>query len=313
MQATGRFAACAAAAILLTASAAAQVRTAYPEKRGLSLDQFPRTIKLADNVYGYEEIRQPGFTTVSLFVVGGDGVLIADGQGSPAATQAMLDTIKTITPKPVKWYVVGSDHGDHTAGNSVLPKDIIYVIHRNSLAQMQRDAANPNRPAGAPPVVVPPAAMSGEAQTIDIGGMEVRALFLGRAHTGGDLMVYLPAPKILFMSEAFLNRVFPAMRSAYPTEWVATIDKALALDVDRYVPGHGFIEEPKASREELIEFQKALKAVNAEVKRLHDRGLSADAAIAEANWGPYAEWFLRDQQAPIAVRKVYEELDGKLK
>ena len=178
---------------------------------------------------------------------------------------------------------------------------------------MQRDAANPNRQPNAPPVIVPRAAMSGASQTIDVGGIEARAMFLGRAHTGGDLMVYLPRQKILFMSEAYLNRVFPAMRSAYPSEWVATIDKALAMDVDRYVPGHGFIEEPKVSREELVEFQKALKAVNAEVKRLHDQGLSADAAIAQANWGPYSDWFLRDQQAPIAVRKVYEELDGNLK
>ena len=67
----------------------------------------------------------------------------------------------------------------------------------------------------------------------------------------------LPKQRLLFMSEAYLNRVFPAMRSAYPTEWVATIDQALAMDVDRFVPGHGFIEEPKASREELVAFQKA--------------------------------------------------------
>ncbi len=140
-----------------------------------------------------------------------------------------------------------------------------------------------------------------------------QALFLGRAHTGGDLMVYLPKQKILFMSEAYLNRVFPAMRSAYPTEWVSVIDKALAMDVDRYVPGHGFIEEPKASREELVEFRKSLQAVIAEVTRLHKLGLSADDAVKQANWGPYTDWFLRDQQAPIAVRKVYEELDGKLK
>ncbi len=52
--------------------------------------------------YGYEEIRQPGFTTVSLFVVGNDGVLIADGQGSPAATQTMLNHIAKVTSKPVK-------------------------------------------------------------------------------------------------------------------------------------------------------------------------------------------------------------------
>jgi glyoxylase-like metal-dependent hydrolase (beta-lactamase superfamily II) len=295
------------------APAGAQVRTAYPEKRGLALGQFPRTIKLADNVYGYEDIRQPGFTTVSLFVVGDKGVLIADGQGSPQATEKLMRAIKAVTPRPVKWYVVGSDHGDHTAGNSVLPADVTYIVHPNSLAQMQRDAANPNRQAGAPPVVVPPAAMAGASQTIDVGGIEVQALFLGRAHTGGDLMVYLPRQKILFMSEAYLNRVFPAMRSAYPSEWVAVIDRALAMDVNRYVPGHGFIEEAGASREELIEFQNAVKAVIQEVTRLQKLGLPGETAIAQANWGPYTDWFLREQQAPIAVRRIYEELEGKLK
>lgn len=115
------------------------------------------------------------------------------------------------------------------------------------------------------------------------------------------------------MSEVYLNRVFPAMRSAYPTEWVSVVDKALKLEVDRFVPGHGFIEEPKASREELIEYQKALRAVVAEVNRLHKLGLSADDAARQANWGVYKEWFLVDQQGPIAVRKVYEEIEGKLK
>jgi len=301
------------AGLAVAGPAAAQVRTAYPDKRGVALSQFPRTIKLAENVYGYEEIRQPGFTTVSLFVVGADGVLLADGQGSVAATQTLVDAIRAVTPKPIRWYVVGSDHGDHTAGNSVLPKDVRYIIHPNSLAQMRRDAARPGRSASAPPVVVPPVAMAGDSETIDVGGIEVRVLFLGRAHTGGDLMVHLPTQRLLFMSEAYLNRVFPAMRSAYPSEWVRVIDRALALDVDRFVPGHGFIEEPRTSREELVEFRKALQFVIAEVTALKGRGLSVEDAERQANWGPYGEWFLRDQQAPVAIRKVYEELEGRLK
>jgi glyoxylase-like metal-dependent hydrolase (beta-lactamase superfamily II) len=294
-------------------SASAQVRTAFPDKRGFKLTDFPRVVKLATNVYGYEDIRQPGFTTVTMFVVGSDGVLIADGQGSPAATQKLLDEIRKITPKPVKWYIVGSDHGDHTAGNSVLPKDITYVVSKNSRAQLERDAANPNRQPNAPAVIVPPQAMASDKETMNIGGIEVQAIFAGRAHTGGDLLVYLPKEKILFMSEVFLNRVFPAMRSAYPTEWLTVIDKALKMDVQRFVPGHGFIEEPAASREELIEYRKALHFVIDEVYRLHKAGLSADDAIKQANWGPYTDWYLRDQQAPIAVRKVYEEIEGKLK
>jgi cyclase len=283
--------------LFLSVPSAAQVRTAYPEKRGFKLTDFPRTIKLAENVYGYEDIRQPGFTTVSLFVVGNDGVLIADGQGSPEATKKMLGEIAKVTTKPIKWYIVGSDHGDHTAGNSVLPAGITYIVSPASKAQMKSPAP----------------AMTGDKEVVNVGGIEVQALYLGRAHTGGDLLVYLPKQKILFMSEAYLNRVFPAMRSAYPTEWVAVIDKALKMDVERFVPGHGFIEEPKASREELIEYQRAMRAVIAEVNRLHKLGLSAEDAAKQANWGPYKEWFLVEQQGPIAVRKIYEEIEGKLK
>lgn len=279
------------------ATSAAQVRTADPIKRGLSRAEFPRTVKIADGVYGYEDFHSAGMTTVTMFVVGADGVLIADGQGSPAATQKLLDAIAKVTPKPVKWYVVGSDHGDHTAGNAVLPKDITFIVSKASKAQMKLDAP----------------AMSGDTQVINVGGIEVQAVYAGRAHTGGDLLVYLPKQRILFMSEVYLNRVFPAMRSAYPTEWVGVIDKALAMDVDRFIPGHGFIEEAKVSREELVEYQKALRAVIAEVNRLHKLGLTAEDAAKQANWGPYKEWFLAEQQGPIAVRKVFEEIAGKLK
>ena len=302
-----------ALACLGVATVNAQVRTAFPEKRGLKPTDFPRTIELADNIYGYEDLRNPGFTTVSLFVVGADGVLIADGQGSPDATRRMLGEIAKVTAKPIKWYIVGSDHGDHTAGNSVLPKDITYIVSKASKAQMERDAANPNRQPTAPPVVVPPSAMTTDRQAVNVGGIEVQAVYAGRAHTGGDLLVYLPQQKILFMSEVYLNRVFPAMRSAYPTEWVSVIDKALTMDVTRFVPGHGFIEEPQASRQELVEYRNAMRAVIAEVTRLHMMGLSADAAAKQANWGPYREWFLVEQQGPIAVRKIYEEIEGKLK
>ncbi len=314
---------------LVAAPLAAQPRTAFPEQRGFKRTDFPRLVTLAENVYGYEEIREPGFTTVSLIVVGADGVLLADGQGSPAATQTLLDKIKTITPKPLKWYVVGSEHGDHTAGNSVLPRDVTYIVHPTSRAQLERDAATvmgQNLKAAAeamtkggppptprPPVIVPPAAMSGDRQTVDLGGLEVQVLFLGRAHTGGDLHVYLPKQRLLFMSEAFLNRVFPAMRSAYPTEWVKTIDRALAMDVDRFVPGHGFIEGPPASREELQAFQRALSYVIEETRRLHRLNLSPDDALAQAKWGEYAQWMLADQQGIVAIRKIYEELEGKLK
>jgi len=293
--------------------AMAQVRTGYPEERGLKPTDFPRVIKLADSVYGYEDLRAPGFTTVSFFVVGGDGVLLADGQESPAAMQRLLGTIAKITPKPIKWYVVGSDHADHTGGNSLLPHDVRYIVHPTSKWQLERDAVAAANNPSIYPVIVPPEAMRSDHETIDIGGRKVEVMFLGRAHTGGDLMVYLPSDKILFMSEVYFNRVFPAMRAAYPTEWLHVIDEALQMDVQRYVPAHGFIEEAGISRVQLVEFRGAVDYVAAEARRLHDLGLSPEEALKQANWGSYGSWMLADSQRLIAIKRVFSELNGDLR
>lgn len=302
------------ALLALPAIAAAQPRTADPAARGFQDSDFPRVVKIAENVYGWEDFHPSPdrMTTVSMFVVTSDGVLLADGQASPEKTQKLLDGIRKVTDKPLKYYIVCSDHGDHTGGNSVLPEGVTILAHPASKAVLERMASAPNRRADAPRVVMPTDVMAGDSKTITMGGTEVRILFLGRAHTGGDLSVYLPTQKILFMSEAFLNRVFPAMRSAYPSEWVEVLKKAEAMDVEVYVPGHGFVEGARASREELAEYRRAVEAVIGEVKRLHAAGVPVDEAISQARFGPYEQWKLHESQRPIAIRKIYDELDGKL-
>ena len=300
--------------VLLPTLAAAQPRTADPVKRGFKESDFPRVIKIAENVYGYEDFHPSPdkITTVSMWVVTRDGVLLADGQADPTKTQKLLDAIAKTTDKPLKYYIVCSDHGDHTGGNSVLPSGVTMIAHPTSKAVLEKSASAPARRPDAPKVVVPNEVLQGDKKVITLGGTEIQILFLGRAHTGGDLHVYLRKQKILFMSEAYLNRVFPAMRSAYPSEWVGVVDRALKMDVTTYVPGHGFVEQAAASREELQNYRKALTSVIAEVKRLHAAGVSVDDAIKQANFGEYQEWKLHESQRPIAVRKIYEELDGKL-
>jgi glyoxylase-like metal-dependent hydrolase (beta-lactamase superfamily II) len=291
------------------------VRTADPVRRGVAETEFPRLIPLAEHVYAYEELRPAGsgrMTTNSLVVVTDEGVLVADGQGNPEQTRALVDRIGTVTDKPIRYIVICSDHGDHTGGNQEFPDDAIFIAHPTSKKVLESQARDPARKPDAPRIVVPVRTVA-DRQVMKLGGVEIHLLFLGRAHTGGDLSVYLPRQKILFMSEAYLNRVFPAMRSAYPSEWVAALDRALAMDVDRYVPGHGFVEEPRVSREELVAARDALQAVIAEVKRLHAQGLSAEEAVRQAAFGPYDDLLIRDQQGPVAVRQVYKELAGELR
>ena len=290
------------------------VRTADPYARGYTDDDFPRVQELAPGVYSYEQLRSAGeerFTTVSMFVVTDDGVLVADGQGSPAETRRLIDTIATITDQPITHVVVCSDHGDHTAGNSEFPTDARFYAHPTSQALLQAAADNPIRPATAPRVIVPTELVE-TSETLRLGGREIRLLFLGRAHTGGDLVVHLPAEQILFMSEAFLNRVFPAMRSAYPSEWVAMIEAAQAMDIDTYVPGHGFVDSPEVLAEELETYRRAMMQVIEEATRLHAAGLSLEEAIEQADFGDLDTWSLRSSQASRAIGRVYMELNGEL-
>jgi glyoxylase-like metal-dependent hydrolase (beta-lactamase superfamily II) len=291
------------------------VRTANPSARGLTDADFPRVQQLAPGVYSYEQLRSAGderFTTVSLFVVTPDGVLVADGQGSGEETRRLVETIAGITNAPVTHVIVCSDHGDHTAGNSAFPATARFYAHPTSKAVLEAAAARPGRTGGAPAVVVPTEIVE-DRRELTIGGVEIQLLFLGRAHTGGDLSVYLPRHKILFMSEAYLNRVFPAMRSAYPSEWVEVIRKAQAMEVDVYVPGHGFVDSPAVLKEELETYRLALERVIAEATRLHAAGVPVETAVAQANFGDLETWSLRASQGATAVRRVYLELEGKLR
>jgi len=297
------------AVTLVTSFAPLQVpRTGDPGKRGYTDADFPRIQKLAEGVYSYEQLRSAGaekFTTVSLFVVTSAGVLVADGQGSLAETQRMLAEIGKVTKQPITHLIIGSDHGDHTAGNAAFAPTVQVFAHPVSKAILEKG--------GTPDTPRPTITAVDNKLSLKLGSTEVQILYLGRAHTGGDLSVYLPKEKILFMSEAYLNRIFPAMRSAYPSEWVATIEKAQALDVTTYVPGHGFVESPAILKEELETFRKAVLQVIDEAKRLHKAGVPVDDAVNQARFGDLETWTIKSSQAGTAVRRVYLELDGKLK
>lgn len=279
----------AAALVSLSSPAHSQVRTAFPAERGLSIADFPRLVPVGEGVYAYEALRKPGFTTVSMIVVGSDGVLIADGQESDDATRAMLAAVATVTDKPVRWMVVGSVHEDHTGGTGALPADTVLVVHPDGLSQIK---------SGGRKVKIGPSAI-GEVKSIDLGDRVVDILFLGRAHTASDLVVRVPDQNLVFMSEVFMNRVFPPMRSAFPKEWEDALQRALDLKAHRYIPGHGFVDGPERSREEMQAFRAAITHIRSEARRLH--GPSPDD---RPDWGAYASWMLADSQGPIALQRL---------
>jgi glyoxylase-like metal-dependent hydrolase (beta-lactamase superfamily II) len=292
------------------------VRTADPYARGYTDEDFPRVQELAPGVFSYEQLRAAGdekFTTVSLFVVEDEGILVADGQGSVEETRRMIARIAEISDAPITTVVVDSDHGDHTAGNSAFPESADFYAHPWSAGILTSAAGTAEaNSTGGESTWTRRLRLVEDREVLHLGDREIQILFLGRAHTGGDLVVYLPAEKIMFMSEAYLHRVFPAMRTAYPSQWVDMIEAAQAMDVDVYVPGHGFVDRPSILEEELQLFHDAIELVIAEATTHHEAGLDLAQAQERARFGDLDTWSLRSSQGPRAIQQVYAELNGEL-
>jgi len=163
----------------------------------------------------------------------------------------------------------------------------------------------------------PAAEAVADKRTIRLGDTDIEILNLGRAHTGGDLSVYVPGSKVLFMSEIYDHRLFPSLARGYPSEWLSTIKKNQAIGAQWVFGGHGFVDDPATMKNELAAFATELEAVIAEGRRLHDARLACRSvkdcdAVKVANWGPYQDWSERVTQAPGALFRVYQEIEGKL-
>jgi len=253
----------------------------------LNSAEYPQIKKLTDTVYVWSDVHPSGlYTTNDLIVIGTDGVLIADGQKDRATTEKMVERVASLTRQPIKFVVIASEHGDHTGGNAAFPPGTTFI--KSPLPE-------------------------GKRKVMKLGTTEIQVLDNGRAHTGTDLEVYLPKERILFVSEVFSHQIFPNMRAAVPSEWIQTVKNVRAIDAATVIPGHGFVEDGPASLSSLAAFQQSLDVIVAEATRLHASGQPVDEAVKHANWGPYASWTAADRNAAVAVQRVYDELDGKLK
>ncbi len=306
-------------ALAVPAYAQNKVPSAEIKANGLSEDDFPRWQEIVPGVYAYEDLHSPDpfgnvINTVSMIIVTSDGVVVADGQQFYEQTELMIENIKTLTPQPIKYVIIASDHIDHVGGNDAFKAaypDITFI----STPFSQGRLAFTN---------YPPTETVSTERTLTLGETEIEILNIGRGHTGGDLVVYLPESKVLFMGELYLRGIFPAMRTGNPTEWIHTLENAQEMDVSWYIPGHGFLDEPEALERDLQSAKEALIHVVDEAKRLHAAGVPCERAqpgaapdasceaADQADWGIYSELAMGDSLGVFSIIRVYRELDGRL-
>jgi cyclase len=147
--------------------------------------------------------------------------------------------------------------------------------------------------------------------TLYRGNREIQIRFLGRAHTAGDVVVYLPREKVV-MTGDFLTAALSNMSDAFVNEWPATLEALKTLDFDTVLPGHG---EAFTDKAKIDYFQAYLRDVWTEVTRLKRQGVSAEDASKQADLTKHKEHFpgINGPGVPIiAVTRIYDLIDRGL-
>ncbi len=212
-------------------------------------------VKVKDDLFVIHNDYVPGNTTV---LVTNDGVVLVDDKFE-VDHAGILAQLKTITNQPVKYVVSTHHHADHSGGNAKMQAlNVQVVMHQAARAHMV-DANQPGQPN-----------MTFEQHAnIHLGGKQVELYHFGRAHTNGDTVVLFPAQRVLAAGDMFTfgdatPQLVDYAGGGSAKEWPATLDKALQLDFDTVVPGHGNV----TTKQEMRNFRATAQRLRTRVHEL---------------------------------------------
>jgi glyoxylase-like metal-dependent hydrolase (beta-lactamase superfamily II) len=183
-----------------------------------------------------------------------EGVILVDDKFAQDAP-GIVEKVKTVSDKPIRYVLNTHQHGDHTGSNdAMMAANAQVIINKQARANMV---------AGKQPGL--PQITFNEETQVFLGGKEVSAKYLGRGHTNGDAVVYFPAERVLHTGDLFVSSGAPFCDTASGgsiKEWDATIGKALEYDFDTVIPGHGAL----AKKADLEKWVTTLAAIRDKVK-----------------------------------------------
>ena len=183
------------------------------------------------------------------FVVTTSGVVVIDALGSPQLARDLMAEVRRVTGKMVTHVIVTHYHADHIYGLQEFQRAGARIIaHRGALNYLNSELAESRLMASRnelAPWIDAQTRLVAADEWVDsrrelvIGGVRLVLLPVGPAHTPEDLIVYLPAEKVLFAGDIVFHGRLPFVGQAKSSEWIKALSTLLALDTSVMVPGHG--------------------------------------------------------------------------
>jgi glyoxylase-like metal-dependent hydrolase (beta-lactamase superfamily II) len=241
-----------------------------------------------------------------------EGVVVFDALESEAVSRAEREAIANTIRQPVRFLVSSTFHNNYSKGNLAYA-DVWKIGHENYrtdlLAQMQRNNASADEQKARLPTQT-----FRDRIALYLGGKEIQILYVGRGHTRGDSIIYVPQDRIAYLSELFFADRFLFINDGYGLDWLKALDAVEALGAEIFVPGHGPIPvDPRETRQGLQRFRQVLVDVRDAVQKEIARGATEEQAVATVRFPQYEKMGGYDTQRGTAVRRLYRELTGALK
>ena len=255
-------------------------------------------------------------------IIGDDAVLVADTQATPAMAQDVIRRIREVTDKPIKYVVLTHYHAVRVLGASaygaehILASQDTYdlIVERGEQDKASEIGRFPRLFAGVesvPPGMTWPTMTFTGKMTLWLGKLEVQLLQLGRGHTKGDTVVWLPGESALLSGDLVEFGATPYAGDAYFKDWPQTLNNLAALKPKALVPGRGAaLTTPEDVAKGLSETRDFISDVHANVQKGVSAGKDLNTVYKDtfaALKPKYGHWVIFDHCMPFDVTRCYEE------
>jgi len=276
--------------------------------------------ELADGLYAYTAEGDPN----SGIMVGPDGAVVIDAQATPAMAQDVIARTAAVTDKRIRQVVLTHYHAVRVLGASAYRPDAIIaseatrdlIVERGEQDMASEIGRFPRLFRGKEtiPGLTWPTHTFERRMTIWLGKREAQVIHIGRAHTAGDTVVWLPQERVLFAGDTVEFGATPYCGDAHFTDWPATLAALRRLKPRRMVPGRGPALMSEADCEAALAGTEAFVTdLFNRVKTGREKGWTLKQVYddcMEALRPKYGHWVIFEHCMPFNVSRAYDEAGG---
>ena len=276
-------------------------------------------VEVADGVHAWIQPDGTWWLNNAGAVTGGDGTLVVDTCATEARTRRFLDAVSDATDgAPVRFAVNTHEHGDHTYGNSLLPDDVALIGHEVMREHLLVDPIID----GCPPAWDPvpdwgavtrrvPTIVTRSELTVYSGDRRIDLVHPGyAAHTGGDLVAWLPSERVLFTGDLLFHGLTPLVFAGSVDGALRSLEWIAGFGPDVVVPGHGPLVDASELAGVLADHGRYYRFVLDLALEGRTEGRRPLEVAQGADLGAFGDWDDAERLV-LNLHRVYADAEGR--